>query len=253
MGTYGRYALACESLACFLQQTALNEATLLIYNQHPTPLFFDHPRVRVVNEVVGNVGLRDIKRRMLELANQSAELIHYWDDDDLYLPWHLQDAFEHIGESAAWKPEMSWYCERDRDFSLEFNRFEGSWTFNARYLRAAPFDTHPVYCDHPVYLQAEDSGLLALTNLGDFANYIYRWANGSEHLSAYPFQDERDQTANIDQWRAKSTDVQNDGVLVPADLRPRWEAFLAGIEGKVAPGSLEEIKKKLDYNCSSKP
>jgi hypothetical protein len=49
MGTYGRHALACEALACFLQQSAISEATLLIYNQHPAPLRFDHPRVRVVN------------------------------------------------------------------------------------------------------------------------------------------------------------------------------------------------------------
>ena len=52
MGTYGRYSVACEALACFLQQTRLSEATLLIYNQHPIPLRFDHPRVRIVNESI---------------------------------------------------------------------------------------------------------------------------------------------------------------------------------------------------------
>jgi len=51
MGTHGRYSVAREALACFLQQAATAEATLLIYNQHPLPLYFDHPRVRVVNEV----------------------------------------------------------------------------------------------------------------------------------------------------------------------------------------------------------
>ena len=50
MGTYGRHTLACEALACFLQQSAISQANLLIYNQHPVPLSFDHPRVRIVNE-----------------------------------------------------------------------------------------------------------------------------------------------------------------------------------------------------------
>jgi hypothetical protein len=246
MGTYGRYALACESLACFLQQTAVSDATLLIYNQHPKPLFFDHPRVRVVNEIIGNVGLRHIKQRMLGLADPSADLIHYWDDDDLYLPWHLQDTLAHIGDSAAWKPEKSWMWSGDRDFSLDFNYFEGSWTFNAQYLRAAPIDTHPVYSDHPVYRQVDEAGLLAMTDLGDFANYIYRWHfNGNQHLSAYPFEDESDQAANIARWRAGSTDVRNGGVLVPADLRPRWRVFVAGIKDKVAPQNLVEIKRRL--------
>ena len=45
MGTYGRHSLACEALACFLQQSVLSQATLLIYNQHPIPLRSDHPRV----------------------------------------------------------------------------------------------------------------------------------------------------------------------------------------------------------------
>jgi len=249
MGTYGRYALACESLACFLQQTALSDAPLLIYNQHPRPIIFAHPRVRIVNEVVGNVGLRHIKQRMLELSEPDADFIHWWDDDDLYLPWHLQDALAHIGDSVVWKPAKSWLCMRDREFSLEPNRYEGSWTFNARYLGAAPLDTHPIYCDHPVYLQTEEAGLVATTDLGDLANYIYRWANGCEHLSAYPFTDEGDQTANIDRWRANSTDIQNDGILVPADLRPLWSTFLAGIEDKVSARNFDEIKTRLGCNA----
>jgi hypothetical protein len=64
MVTYGRHALACETLACFLQQTALAQATLLIWNQHPTPLFFDHPCVRVVNEAPPPGSLRYLKRRL---------------------------------------------------------------------------------------------------------------------------------------------------------------------------------------------
>jgi hypothetical protein len=47
MGTYGRHELACEALACFLQQSELSNAALLVYNQHPVPLRVDHPKVRV--------------------------------------------------------------------------------------------------------------------------------------------------------------------------------------------------------------
>ena len=107
MGTYGRYGLACEALACFLQQTQISQATLLIYNQHPVPLHFDHPRVRIVNEVPPAGSLRYIRQRMHELADPSADLIHWWDDDDLYLPWHLDDCLTHIGDSVAWKPASS--------------------------------------------------------------------------------------------------------------------------------------------------
>ena len=40
MGTYGRYSLACEALACFPKQTEISQATLLTYNQHPVTLHF---------------------------------------------------------------------------------------------------------------------------------------------------------------------------------------------------------------------
>jgi hypothetical protein len=246
MGTYGRYSLACESLACFLQQTALSDATLLIYNQHPVPLRFEHPRVRVVNEVRENVSLRQIKQRMLELADPAAEFIHFWDDDDLYLSWHLQDVLENIGDSVAWKAERNWVWMGDRDFTLESNFFEGTWTFRADFLRAAPLETHPLYCDHPVYMQTWDAGLLATTDLGDFANYIYRWHfNGNQHVSAYPFKNERDQTTNIEKYRAGSTDIRTGGVLIPADLNPKWRTFVTAIGGKVTPRNHDEIRRRL--------
>ena len=101
MGTYGRYSLVCEALACFLKQTALSQATMLIYNQHPVPLQFDHPRVRVVNEAPPPGSLRFIRDRMHQRADPSADLIHWWDDDDLYLPWHLLPGRLHLVE-AAW-------------------------------------------------------------------------------------------------------------------------------------------------------
>ena len=131
MGTYGRHALACEALACFLQQSELSNATLLVYNQHPVPLRVDHPKVRVVNEMLPAVSLRHIRKRMLELSDPSADLIHWWDDDDLYLPWHLKDCLDHVGTNVAWKPASSWVSLANVTYSREANMFEGSWVFRS--------------------------------------------------------------------------------------------------------------------------
>jgi hypothetical protein len=229
MGTYGRYSLACEALACFLQQSALSQATLLIYNQHPVPLHFDHPRVRVVNEIEPPRALRYLKQRMYELADPSADLIHGWDDDDLYLPWHLQDCLEHIGDNVAWKPASSWMSERNVKFSRHVNMFEGSWVFRAGYLKAAPLNTHPTYTEHPVFAQTVEAGLLATTELAGRTSYIYRWETGTEHLSAYGGQaSEEAQRNNIEAWRRGSRDVRPDRKLIPADLTLRWRQYLDG-------------------------
>lgn len=226
MGTYGRYTLASEALACFLQQT-VKSATLLIYNQHPVQLRFDHPRVRIVNEMPPPGSLRHIRRRMLELADPDADLIHFWDDDDLYLPCHLADCLAHVGGHAAWKPASCWMSQ-DGTFSRERNRFEGSWIFRAGYLHAAPLDTHPTYTDHPVYLQTQESGLLAETELGGATSYIYRWDTGSAHVSGYGHANpEALQQRAIQLWRARSVDVRRDGRLEPADLGDHWQHYLA--------------------------
>jgi hypothetical protein len=246
MGTYGRYEVACEALACFLQQSAISNATLLIYNQHPKPLFFDHPCVRIVNEPGPGRSLRYIRQRMHELARPDAEFIHWWDDDDLYLPWHLQDCLDHIGQSVAWQPASSWFSEGNARFSRHSNVFEGSWMFRADYLKNASVDTHPVYTDHPVIQQSREAGLVARTELGDFASYIYRWANGTAHLShGVDAASDEQQLENIENWRSSSSDVRADGMLAPADLSFRWRQYLDGIRDEVKPDSLALIRSRL--------
>jgi hypothetical protein len=240
MGTYGRYTLACEALACFLQQSVSAQATLLIYNQHPVPLRFDHPRVRVVNEAPPAGSLRYIRQRMHELADPAAELIHWWDDDDLYLPWHLADCVRHINGHVAWKPASCWLSEGNVTFSRHVNTFEGAWVFRADYLKAAPLLTHPTYTDHPVIKQTVEAGQLATTELAGRTSYIYRWAIGTEHVSAYGGSgSEEAQLGNIAWWRRRSTDVRADGNLEPADMSLRWRQYLDGIKDQVTASEWE--------------
>ena len=246
MGTCGRYSLAREAVACFLKQSVTIEATLLIYNQHPVPLNFEHPRVRVVNETRPAVPLRFIRQRMLELADPSADFIHWWDDDDLYLPWHLQDCVDNIGGSAAWKPQSSWMSQSNVEFTRSVNQFEGSWVFRADYVRAAPLDTHETYTDHPVFLQTREAGLLATTELAGLTSYIYRRAIQAQHVSGYGGDgSESAQRTRIQIWRARSQDVPPGGRLEPADLTIRWHQYLAGIDGLTTNKEKKVIRARL--------
>lgn len=244
MGTYGRYSLVCESIACFLQQSALAQASLLIYNQHRVPLQIEHPRIRVVNEAPPAGSLRYIRQRMLELSDPSADLIHWWDDDDLYLPWHLEDCLTHIGANVAWKPATNWFSTENTTFSRARNSFEGSWVFSAGYLRASSIETHPEYTDHPVFRQTTDAGLLATTELAGRTSYIYRWAIGTEHVSGYGASGrEGMQRGHIALWRSRSTDVRADGRLIPSDMTARWQQYLDGTKHQVTPQEWELNRK----------
>ena len=246
MGTCGRYSLACEALSCFLEQTALSSATLLVYNQHEIPLQFCHPRVRVVNEVPPAGSLRHIRRRMIELADPTANLIHFWDDDDLYLPWHLRACLDGIEDAPAWKPRSSWLSVENVRYSRHENRFEGSWVFQADYLRSAPIDTDPTYTDHPVYMQTERLGQLRSTELAGRTSYIYRWSNAFEHVSAGLDEGSEEQQAQrLLGWRERSRDVRQDGKLVAVSLRRRWRQYLDGTKHLVAREDWEANRREV--------
>jgi len=246
MGTHGRNSVASEALACFLQQSVTAQATLLIYNQHPVPLRFTHPRVRIVNEIPPPAALRFVRHRMLELADPTADLIHWWDDDDLYLPWHLQDCLDHIADNAAWKPQSNWMSFGNVKFSRHTQQFEGSWIFRTDYVRAAPLHTHPTYTDHPVFLQTAEAGLLATTELAGLTSYIYRWATDTQHVSGYGGHcSEESQRVRIQLWRSRSHDVPPGGRLQPADLTLRWRQYLDGIEDLVTARERKLIERRL--------
>lgn len=247
MGTYGRRGFACDALTCFLHQTAIEHASLLIYIQHPVPMSFDHPRVRVVNEVVPNVGLRQIKARMLELTDPDTDFILWWDDDDLILPWHIEEALAHIGDDVAWKPHRSWTWYNNDRIVLENNFFEATVIMRASYVRSTPMDFNPGYGDHPANSALAQQGLVKTTELGDLSPYIYRWGTHGAHHSQYVLAPDADHPGNLETLRKKLSDPGDGGPLVPSDLRPWWRKFFRGIAGQVDPDNLDEIKVRLAH------
>lgn len=236
MGTYGRYSFACEALACFLSQTALSDATFLIYNQHPVPLTFSHPRVRIVNaQTPSGTTLRDIRAQMIELANPDAEFLHFWDDDDLYLPWHLEDCLGNIGEHVAWKPKSSWILTGGNTYALASSNFEGSWIFRAEYLKSAPMNTHLSYPDAPVYMQTLDNNLLATNDLSGRANYIYRWNSGQINHSGLDAGGSNEKQRQVMKYmQSVSTDVHDSGEMFAADLTDIWRHYLTGTKAHIS-------------------
>src|SRR5687768_14508500 len=118
MATHGRYEKVCETLACFLDQDYPHRE-LVILNNHPVPLEYDHPLVRIYNEPK-YPSLGHCRDRLLELAR--GEFVRTWDDDDLYLPWTLSQGVGHIPvDAAAWKPARSWWVNGDSPAALAGN------------------------------------------------------------------------------------------------------------------------------------
>ena len=96
--TYGRFELLRAAVGCFVTQTHADR-DLLILNDAPVPIECDVPGVRVINET-GFDSLGEKYARLLDEAE--GDVIAHWEDDDLYLPWHLASAAE-----ALTKPPLA--------------------------------------------------------------------------------------------------------------------------------------------------
>lgn len=89
--TYARPEFLRESIECFLRQTYTDSELVVMNDWRGHTVSFDHPRVRVFNNTSG-------KRRSLGatrnwLCSQAAgDIVTDWDDDDIYLPDHLESA-----------------------------------------------------------------------------------------------------------------------------------------------------------------
>jgi glycosyltransferase involved in cell wall biosynthesis len=105
--TYGRPFLLEEAVESFLRQTWTGPKELIILNDHPDQeLVFDHHEVVVVNR---NTRLRTLG----EKRNLSVELARYeyllpWDDDDVHLPWRIEETMRGLQGRHFFKCPQVW-------------------------------------------------------------------------------------------------------------------------------------------------
>jgi glycosyltransferase involved in cell wall biosynthesis len=144
MCTYGRFAFVERQLNCFLNQTYPNKE-LIIYNTDVESPYFtqigsrdgqfggelESLNVHIINcnidkvteEPYTNVGA--IRRDALEHA--TGDYYICWDDDDVHMPWFMQQGFDRIQATGLpfFKPEQSFFYSGD-NLRLVTNTMEAS-------------------------------------------------------------------------------------------------------------------------------
>lgn len=188
MGTCGDFKVACEALTCFLQQDYLNKE-LIIVNHGEAPLYFTHSQVTILNLKPEEVPtLRHV--RMVGIQKSNGKYFHFWDNDDLYLPWHLTDCMNGIKntDKTAWKPEDVWMSCANKEYDRSQNTCEGSWILDRTKISLDEYYTkHPQYADSPFYWDILMSGDLEETVFGALTSYVYRWAGESSCHSSHDY------------------------------------------------------------------
>ena len=79
-----------ESIESFLRQVYDGKKELIIVNDYPRQkLIFDHPEVRIINlnKTFKSIG----EKERFAFEQCSHDTVVQWDDDDIALPWHLEN------------------------------------------------------------------------------------------------------------------------------------------------------------------
>jgi len=142
--TCGRFEQLRLALACFLAQDYPGEKRLLILNDAPEAIHTSHSSypsdsVTVVNQTWRFANLGEKRNALLQASSTELaampSIAAHWDDDDLYLPWHLTRSVEALlredRAAALRSPEGGVGCVKSR----------GGWYMTGSIQRPAAGDS----------------------------------------------------------------------------------------------------------------
>jgi len=203
--TYGRVERLRDAVACFLLQDYRGEKAVLVVNDAPEPLAVPSAETTDATGLfVANASRRFLTlghKRQALLESAPGGLVAHWDDDDLYLPGHLTQAVGALldapGATCA-KARTAWWAVGPADRldvrGIHANTFEGQMLF----MRGRALDLG----GYPPLDSGQAAALLrAFDKAGELhtwrpapedTSYVYRWADGADHVSARKGRSPRD-------------------------------------------------------------
>lgn len=188
--TYMRPHLLGESIECFLRQDYPAERReLIVLDDAGQYEEQEGDGWRIVSIARRFRTLGEKRNASAALASPDVEAYAVWDDDDIYLPWHLTTMAHALGERDWSRPGRVWFDRRDH---LELYETDGlfhpSWGFTRGLFERTG--------GYPWIQSGQDQGLAArIRYLGVPAadpckfgrpSFIYRWFTTPRawHLSA---------------------------------------------------------------------
>lgn len=215
--TYKRPECLPNAAACFVNQDIhlrnCNEVEARMFvlddaNQYATgvvhrPCYNGSAFIDVLSHNSRHPSLPDKFQALVDLANEwGADAYVVWEDDDVFLPWHLSNIYRGFNSGARFyrTPEVwSNYNEQKQGMHFEgaSGRFHSSWAFTrAIYeetggygdLLDSPSDaklTRHLNFDQRLGARLRTADPKPPIDDSYFPAYVYRWGNSTYHGSAF--------------------------------------------------------------------
>lgn len=186
--TYRRFRCVERIIAQYYAQSYENKE-LIIFNtdiEYPFKLGFVGENIIVINNNIDyQTGKAYENRGQIcrdAVTHATGNYFMLADDDDIYLPWHIQQAVEGIQEfgTDAWKPQKSFFATRDK-IELCQNTMEASVIVKMPRIRQIGFRSDITgYEGLSWYTKLRDEGQLDENNINYIPSYCFNWSDPQE-------------------------------------------------------------------------
>jgi hypothetical protein len=186
--TYRRFTCVERIVAQYYAQSYPNKE-LIIFNtdeEYPYSLGFEDNSIVVVNNNINYQSGFDYENRGQicrdAITHATGNYFMLADDDDIYLPWHIQQAVEGIEKlgTDAWKPEQSFFAGHN-GIQMVRNTLEASVIVKMNRIREIGFRSDLTgYEGLSWYTKLRDEKQLDELNPNYVPSYCFNWSDPSE-------------------------------------------------------------------------
>jgi hypothetical protein len=238
--TYRRFTCVNRIIAQYHAQTYHNKE-LIIFNtdtEYPLVKGFDEGNIIVINNNTDyETGVDYTNRGQIcrdAVTHATGEYFMLADDDDIYLPWHIQQAVDKINEvgTDAWKPEKSFFATRTK-LELVKNTLEASVIVKMNRIREIGFRMDKTGVEGlSWYTQLRDEKQLDENYTDYVPSYCFNWGD-SPLIAGHKQSGDIDNPDNFHNHKIQSQDYAVEPLSGYWNLEETYAPYYEFIQQKV--------------------
>lgn len=228
MCTFKRFKCVERTMNCFLQQTYQNKELIIFNTDEENPYLWNEKISmlginiincsidKLTNQPYTNVGA--IRRDALEYA--TGDYVVTWDDDDIFLPWFMQQAMDRMEDSGmpSFKPEKSFFYSGN-NLRLVRNTLEASVVADIKKVREYGYLLETGKEGLAWYTKMRDNKELNELDTHYLPSYCFNWNDGNEMNAPHKQSGNINHPDNFEHHKAASLDgVNGRHLLIYDDL-----------------------------------
>lgn len=223
--SYRRFTCVERVIAQYKAQTYPHKELIILNTdmEHPFVLGFEDASITVVNTNTDyQTGLPYKNRGQIcrdAVTHATGDYFMLADDDDIYLPWHMQQAVDKIQEvdKDAWKPERSFFATPHK-LELTMNTLEASVIVKMPRIREIGFRSDLTgYEGLSWYTRLRDEGHLNEHYTHYVPSYCFNWSDPHE-IAGHKQSGNINNPNNFEEHKAASQDFATGPLTGTFDL-----------------------------------